>query len=406
MPPTAPVETRQSIDVEEAVDTLRKMVSDVLTPQYDTHYNLLRWLTSSDFNLAKSAHMLRKHLKWRRERKLDEHEDFHGLQRSKVAEEFAPISIVGFNRSDGDRLIVIDQAGKIDINGVMKSVQPTEYLHQMFRNFEKVYKHIQKREKEIGSQCAVYYIFDLAGLAFDPFLLSIVNGPFRVSWQLVASHYRDFIDKFIIVNSPSYINVLWSAISAFIPEHAREKFVFADKNWHEELLELCDADCLPERYGGNLPNEQVLKDPRIVPKEFYWKPRDDYPALNQLHRVSVPAGKNRILKYFIRAETKINIYSHNENDITFSLLFSTKEDMGEEDCEVVIPPIPKCGLPAMDCFDYHCENSGYYHLKLSNEASWLLPTTYRLMLHDHENSEIPAININEKWIKVGDKKRK
>ena len=64
-------------------------------------------------------------------------------------------------------------------------------------------------EEELGTQCYVYLIFDLDGLEFDPSLLGIVNGPFRVSWQLVGTHYREFIDRVMVVNAPSYINMLW-----------------------------------------------------------------------------------------------------------------------------------------------------------------------------------------------------
>lgn len=87
----------------------------------------------------------------------------------------------------------------------------------------------------------------------------IVLGPFRVTWQLTGMHYREYIDKFIVVNAPAYINVLWSALSPFIPEQSRRKIIFTGKEWKEELLELCDASCLPVSYGGTIPDEQCLK---------------------------------------------------------------------------------------------------------------------------------------------------
>ncbi|VDK56827.1 unnamed protein product [Cylicostephanus goldi] len=91
----------------------------------------------------------------------------------------------------------------------MKSIQPTEYLHQKFRIFEKILAMIMEMEAKTGVQCSILYVFDLDGLSFDPSLLGILSGPFRVSWQCVGLHYRELIDKFVVINTPSYINVLW-----------------------------------------------------------------------------------------------------------------------------------------------------------------------------------------------------
>ncbi|VDL84138.1 unnamed protein product [Nippostrongylus brasiliensis] len=252
MPPTAETDVHANV-----VDQVRSQVSDLLHPRYDTYFNILRWLQSCEFNVQKTVHNLRKHLKWRRERHLDE--DARGLHRSSVTAEYAPISIIGPNRKGGDRLIVVDQSGRIDIAGVMKSIQPTEYLHQLFRNFEEILTLLMEMEAQTGVQCSVYYVFDLDGLSFDPTLLGVLSGPFRVSWQLIGQHYREFINRFIAVNTPSYINVLWAALSPFIPENAKSRIALTGKEWRQEILELADTDCLPERYGGEIPDAKVMK---------------------------------------------------------------------------------------------------------------------------------------------------
>ncbi|CAI5451522.1 unnamed protein product [Caenorhabditis angaria] len=243
-----------------AIEQLRQQVSDIIDPRYDTKFNMLRWLQSNNFNVPKTVHMLRKHLKWRKERKLDEPESESLLQFSEARRKYMPIEIIGPQRvKNGDRLIVVDQAGRIDVGGLLKSVQPTEYLHEMYRSFEDVQRRLMKMEEETGVQCYMHYIFDLEGLTFDPTLLGVVNGPFRVSWQLVGLNYREFIDKFIVINAPSYINVLWSALCPFIPEQSRHRIIFTGSNWKEELAEICDLECLPKRYGGLIDDDKCLK---------------------------------------------------------------------------------------------------------------------------------------------------
>ncbi|PAV88837.1 hypothetical protein WR25_06287 [Diploscapter pachys] len=396
-----PPNTAVSVPDEHAalINQVRSQVKDLISPFYDTKFNILRWLQANEYSVSKTVHQMRKHLKWRKQRKLDE--DCSGLQKSEIKDQYASLSILGPNRKRGDRLIVVDQAGKIDINGVMKSVQPTEYVHSIFRQFEEILRQLMKMEEELGTQCYVYLIFDLDGLDFDPSLLGIVNGPFRVSWQLVGTHYREFIDRVMVVNAPSYVNMLWSAFCVFLPENARQKIFFPGSNWVEEIKEFCDADYLPEKYGGTMSSSLVLKDIKPVPKHLYWKPRPGYPNIDQFHRVSIPAGKSRTLIYFLKADNKVNFYNHNEDDITFCVLFSEKTNAKDNELEAVVQPIQKCGLPSIDVFDYEPEQTGYYHLRLTNEASWLLPSTYRIIVHDANGIEIKAVNQNEKWIKQG-----
>ncbi|KAK6044192.1 hypothetical protein COOONC_18303 [Cooperia oncophora] len=143
MPPDAAPEPDANV-----VEQVRSQVLDLLHPRYDTHFNILRWLQSCEYNVPKTVHNLRKHLRWRRERHLDE--DGRGLQSCAVTAEYAPVSIIGPNRKDGDRLIVVDQSGRIDIGGVMKSIQPTQYLHQLFRNFEKMLTILNEMEAKNG----------------------------------------------------------------------------------------------------------------------------------------------------------------------------------------------------------------------------------------------------------------
>lgn len=82
-----------------------------------------------------------------------------------------------------------------------------------------------------------------------------------------------------------------SALSPFIPEQSKQRIVFAGSNWKEELLEIIDKDCLPERYGGTIPDHQHLDQVDPVPKALYWKLPAHYPTMDQLHKVSVSACK-------------------------------------------------------------------------------------------------------------------
>lgn len=60
---------------------------------------------------------------------------------------------------------------------------------------------------------------------------------------------------------------------------------------------------------------------------MYWRPKPEYPASNELHKVSIPAGKTRTLTYYVDKRQTMKIYSMNDDDITFGLFYS-KEKVG------------------------------------------------------------------------------
>lgn len=46
-------------------------------------------------------------------------------------------------------------------------------------------------------------------MKFDPTLLSVVTGPYRILWASVYTNYPEWIDKMLIINAPSYMSLLW-----------------------------------------------------------------------------------------------------------------------------------------------------------------------------------------------------
>ncbi|PIO77126.1 hypothetical protein TELCIR_00776 [Teladorsagia circumcincta] len=75
----------------------------------------------------------------------------------------------------------------------------------------------------------------------------------------------------------------------------------------------------------------------------------------------------------------------------------------EEEYDYLLPPTQKCGLPAVDLYDQYAEHTGYYHLRLTNDAAWLFSTTYKVIVLDQTGKEIQATNQKAKWIKQGAK---
>lgn len=82
---------------------------------------------------------------------------------------------------------------------------------------------MNEMERKYGTQCSVIYILDLEGLKFDPALISIVTGPYRILWASVYTAYPEWINTLFLINAPSFMTLLWKAIGPLLPERTRNK---------------------------------------------------------------------------------------------------------------------------------------------------------------------------------------
>ncbi|ETN81566.1 hypothetical protein NECAME_08422 [Necator americanus] len=164
--------TRMNKQEAHAVEQLRRENSDLLTASYGTDYNILRWAQGYGFDLEEASAQLRRHLKFRNFYDLDNAEQ---IQEHEILKKYFPIGLVGETGQD-NTLLVIECAGRIDLVGILKSVQLSDFLVQRFRLQEKMLNAMKTLEEKSGEQASVIYILDLDGLKFDASLLSIVTG--------------------------------------------------------------------------------------------------------------------------------------------------------------------------------------------------------------------------------------
>lgn len=67
------------------------------------------------------------------------------------------------------------------------------------------------------------YILDLEGLKFDPALLSIVTGPYRLLWASVYTNYPEWISTMLIVNAPPFMGVVWKVCGTILTAKRKQK---------------------------------------------------------------------------------------------------------------------------------------------------------------------------------------
>uniref|UniRef100_A0A914RLJ2 CRAL-TRIO domain-containing protein n=1 Tax=Parascaris equorum TaxID=6256 RepID=A0A914RLJ2_PAREQ len=275
---------------------------DLLQPGYDTDYNILRWAQGYGFNLEEALFHLTRHLKFRRFFDLD---NVDKIKDNKILKQYFPLGLMG-KTGKNNHLLVVECAGRIDLSGILRSVQMSAFIYQRFKFQEMMLRETNRMEALNKAQCSSVYILDLDGLKLDPSLLSIVTGPYRLLWVLVYTNYPEFIDKLVIVNAPTYVSVLWKAVSPLLPERTCNKVRFAT-TLDETIRELekvnCDMKYVPKHWGGDLidSNGDPMCRDRItipmdsIPKELYWKPNDKSPPYNQLDSIVISAGSWKLV---------------------------------------------------------------------------------------------------------------
>ncbi|KAI0274283.1 CRAL-TRIO domain-containing protein [Russula aff. rugulosa BPL654] len=106
-------------------------------------------------------------------------------------------------------------------------------------------------------------IIDLGGVSLG--LMWSLRRHLQQASELATAHYPETLHTIAIVNAPTFFPTVWSWIKAWFDEGTRDKVHVLGADPGPALLELMDADSLPQVYGGVLPftfeDEPILDDP-------------------------------------------------------------------------------------------------------------------------------------------------
>ncbi|CAJ0577935.1 unnamed protein product, partial [Mesorhabditis spiculigera] len=376
----------------ECIEFLREHSSDLLSSYYDTDFNLLRWAQGYSHNKDEALEHLRRHLKFRRYYDLDNH---HQIKEHEILKKYFPIGLVG-ETGRGNTLLVIESAGKIDLMGILRAVQLSDFLIQRARFQEQMLAQMNSIEAKTGKQASVIYILDLEGLKFDPSLLQVVTGPYRILWASVYMNYPEWIDQFVMVNVPSFISIVWKAIVPFLPERTRGKVKIctAGSDWKAQLLQLSRPENLPAHWGGTKVDStgdpmcrEILNIPSDpIPHSLYWVPDHESPAIKDLTALTVPARQGKVLTFVVKStDEKIFFILNRFCDRTFGqgVWYSTNPaavDWELDEMEEWCPDFDYPGMPTVDWLRIRVPGPGVYKLKFGNEQAWIRSLTvyYRM----------------------------
>ncbi|KAH7427266.1 hypothetical protein KP509_10G036700 [Ceratopteris richardii] len=219
---------------------LRKNVADA---------DLLRFLRARSFDIAKAKCMYEAMLEWRKDVGADNIiETFQFPERRRVKELYPHFH----HKTDKlGRPIYIERLGHMQLDEILKVTTMDRMLMYHIKEWEILidWKFPACSKKAGHPIMQSLTILDLKGMA-----LKTLNKPVRSFIQKITrvdqDYYPEHLGKMFIVNAPASFKAVWTMIKPWLDKRTQRKIEVHGSNFASKLLELVDAENLPEFLGG------------------------------------------------------------------------------------------------------------------------------------------------------------
>ncbi|CAL1279022.1 unnamed protein product [Larinioides sclopetarius] len=341
-----------------------------------------RFAKARDFNLTQAEAMLRKHIAWRKEIKMDT--ILTEYEPPEVLKKYTPLSFTCFDK-EGCAVLFHD-LGRADAKGFNNVATNMEILKYVVYYVEtckdRVIKHggNGKKRFELGKPI-LSPIYDFDELTYS----KAVNVK---TLQLILLIVQTFIDNHpellrivTVINAPFYFTWMYSSLKHILPSTVIRKVrIFGSDGWKEALLEDIEADDLPVYLGGNRRDpdgnpfcESFMIRGQLIPKKYYMKKgRKNLSSEPDVEKIKLmPFCKEEITFKVEEGNSFLEWEFQTSNrDIDFSLVFRGKsqEDFG------LIEIIPKQRIDTTiepEKGVIKCEKVGDYSIVFDNSNSWI-----------------------------------
>lgn len=360
-------------------EALRRNLRDVWEPKFEDDFQLYRFLRAREFDLAKSEQMIRAHLRWRKDLRIDS--IVERFQEKEAITKYFTGGLCGHDKED--RPVYYDPIGCIDPQGIARSSSREDLFFSRIYQAEKIVEHLlpEVRARTGKAIYGVTFVYDMQHFGKKHMWrpsLEFYGDLARTCEQ----NYPETIGIVFIINAPAIFPVVFNLLKPLFNPATQDKIHVLGSGYQRTLLQYIDADQLPAIYGGNRRDPDG--DPRCrteicyggpVPETYYLRPK--YPDCMQSQHigrrskfratVTVPAGQpQRYIEW--------DFVTH-DGDLGFELAYKD----GKE--RVPVYPYRKvnCGVCPFSGL-LACPKPGVYEATFDNSFSWLRTKKLRFYL--------------------------
>ncbi|XP_004086486.1 SEC14-like protein 2 [Oryzias latipes] len=358
----------------ETLQQFRERIQDIL-PQLPAQHDafLLRWLRARNFNLQKSEAMLRKHMEFRKQMKVDMLAN--EWRPPEVIEKYLSGGMCGYDREGSP--VWYDVIGPMDPKGLFLSASKQDFIKSKIRDCELLQKECNRQTERLGRNVeSITMIYDVEGLGLKHLWKPAIET-FGEILTMFEDNYPEGLKRLFVIKAPKLFPVAYNLVKHFLCEATRDKIYILGANWQEVLLKYIDVEELPAIYGGKLTDPDG--DPRCrtrinhvgpVPPSYYVRDhvKVDYEQSITVNRASSQQQDYEIL--FPGCVLRWHFASDGA-DIGFGVFLKAKKGEWKKagEMEEIIPNQRYNAHLVPEDGSLTCERPGVYVLRFDNTYS-------------------------------------
>uniref|UniRef100_A0A672Z118 SEC14-like protein 2 n=1 Tax=Sphaeramia orbicularis TaxID=375764 RepID=A0A672Z118_9TELE len=360
----------------EILTEFRERIQDILPhlPAQHDHY-LLRWLRARSFNVHKSEAMIRKHLEFRRQMKVDT--IISDWTPPEVIEKFVSGGMCGYDKEGSP--IWYDVIGPLDPKGLLLSATKQDFLKTKIRHTEMLRRECDKQSEKLKKNIEnITLIYDCEGLGLKHMWKPAIETYGEVL-TMFEDNYPEGLKRVFLIKAPTIFPMAYNLIKHFLCEETRHKIIILGSNWKEVLCKHIDAEQLPVVYGGTLTDPDgdprcrtMIKYGGTVPRSYYVQ---GSMKVQYDSSVTISRGSVFQLEYDVTAPSSLLRWQFASDgaDIGFGVYRRTKKGGSQKVAEMLqVLPSERYNahlVPEDSCLT--CPEPGVYVLCFDNSYSFL-----------------------------------
>jgi len=201
----------------------------------------------------------------------------------------------------------------------------------MIHDFASRLRAKRREDPEVFKRFECICIMDLENLSVSNVGRDAMNI-IKVQSAIDSICFPETLNKFIVINAPSTVGVLWNVIKGWIdPRTAAKVEIYGSrrKRWEKRLLELVDPYELPKDYGGKAEETDVT----LV------KNNKEDGVIRQYTEVLTVKGSSSTSTYELEeGETlEISVFTRSLTEANFSIQKATATSVGKSNTIQSIP---------------------------------------------------------------------
>ncbi|XP_037519821.2 SEC14-like protein 2 [Rhipicephalus sanguineus] len=274
----------------------------------------------------------------------------------------------------------------VDMHAFLQAVTPAVIRRHIVYLMELSERMKMDSSKQTGKEIhSHYFVADLDKLGLRQVYSWQVLKAAGYTLRVMEDQYPECIEKFIVINAPSFFPILWRFLRTLMTQRTADKFEVYGKGdcWKERLLDIVGGDILPAYYGGNMvgPDGDTMCRHKVnyggrfeegIMPGSYESVFDDVQqkTIGRRERWELPVDVTQAGAHLSwRFQTAAG-----------DLAFGLRSPCGE--CLIPLQRLDACSLVPQEG-GWQCDIPGTYVLEFDNTYSWLNHKTLAYIVNVH-----------------------